>query len=532
MRGLKELWEVKRKMNLGRRILGILIFMMGQLLFGDIILDADRYQVGEGESFNLRVTVEDKKEKDYNIENIENFKVLGHYTSTSHSIVNGRRSSTYVDTYQVLATEEGIYPLKVVAEYGESNIVDIQVGGSAETPIEEKKYFLKVTPLKESYYFGEKIPYEESLVTTVSNIQDIDYLEYPSFGDISVVEINPGLRIGSIQKRTRVGDRDAIEVVTYQRVLEPSSSGSKVVGGSVMRLSLGGRDIFNGRMANLSGGKKEIEIIPLPGGAPEGFKNIVGRIDGEANLDRDRVDPGEAVTMTVKLKGKGNLKGLTSLYDKRNPDFTIYGNVINEYEWVEDGGYLNEKTFQLAFVPKRGGKLTTPVIEIPYFDSDRGRYDVYTIDPMDIEVTGEVLVPPVEGSARGTAGSVEISQLPERKEPESERSLLLLVLFGIVVVQGGVILYLIRDKISPRRGEDPLKNMGRPGPEDEFYDNYCIFMKREYNFNPKAHSSEKLGAGEEVKRMQRDIEERRFRGEKLPRKEVIGILREEMKGRK
>jgi len=518
-------------MNLGRRILGILIFMMGQLLFGEIILDADRYRMGTGESFNLRVTVEGKKEKDYDIENIEKFKILGHYTSTNHSIINGRRSSTYVDTYQVLATEEGIYPLKVVAESGESNVVDIQVGGSAETPIEEKKYFLKVTPLKESYYFGEKIPYEESLVTTVSNIQDIDYLEYPSFGDISVVEVNPGLRIGSIQKRTRVGDRDAIEVVTYQRVLEPSSSGSKVVGGSVMRLSLGGRDIFNGRMANLSGGKKEIEILPLPGGAPEGFKNIVGKIDGEVNLDRDKVNPGEAVTMTVKLKGKGDLKGLTSLYDKRNPDFTVYGNVINEYEWVEDGRYLNEKTFQLAFVPKSGGELMTPAIEIPYFDTEKGRYDVFTINPMNIEVTGEILVPPVEISVGGPVSSVEISQLPERAEPESESPLLLLVLFGIVVVQGGVILYLVRDRIRIGRSEDPLKNMKRSGTEDEFYNNYCIFMKREYNFNPKAHSSEKLEASIEVKKIQRDTEERRFRGEKLPRKEVVEVLREEMKGR-
>jgi len=346
-----------------------------------------------------------------------------------------------------------------------------------------------------------------------------------------VVEVNPGLRIGSIQKRTRVGDRDAIEVVTYQRVLEPSSSGIKVVGGSVMRLSLGGRDIFNGRMANLSGGKKEIKILPLPGGAPEGFKNIVGRIDGEVNLDRDKVNPGEAVTMTVKLKGKGDLKGLTSLYDKRNPDFTIYGNVINEYEWVEEGKYLNEKTFQLAFVPKSGGELTTPAIEVAYFDTDRGRYDVFTIDPMDIEVTGEILVPPVEISVGGPVSSVEISQLPERAEPESESPLLLLVLLGIVVVQGGVILYLVRDRIRIGKSEDPLKNMKRSGTEDEFYNNYCIFMKREYNFNPKAHSSEKLGASIEVKKIQRDIEERRFRGEKLPRKEVVEVLREEMKGR-
>ena len=123
----------------GRRLVGIMIFLMGQLLFGEIILEADRYRVGVGETFTLRVTMVDKKEKNYKIEDIENFKEISYYTTTKQSIINGRKNSRYVPSYKLMAMNKGVYSLKVTGSKGESNIVDIEVEDVIHRPVEEKR---------------------------------------------------------------------------------------------------------------------------------------------------------------------------------------------------------------------------------------------------------------------------------------------------------------------------------------------------------------------------------------------------------
>src|SRR5205814_8376419 len=55
-----------------------------------------------------------------------------------------------------------------------------------------------------------------------------------------------------------------------------------------------------------------IEALPLPSaGRPDGFDpGNVGRFTVEAHLDRDRVGVGEAVTLTLSIRGEGNLRKL------------------------------------------------------------------------------------------------------------------------------------------------------------------------------------------------------------------------------
>jgi len=508
-------------MKTGRNLILLLLLCMAKLVYGEVFLDADRVNLAVGETFNLKVSME--KKMNYEIKNIENFKLLGHYSSSNKSIINGKISSTYTDTYQVISLKEGNFPLKVVAAREESNIMNINVSKEGMIPISEKKFFIQVTPEKENYYFGEKIPYTESLVTTVS-LQGIDYLERPGFGDISIVDVNPGKRIGSLQNRTKIGEREALNIVLYQGILEPSSSGSREIGGSVLRLSLEGGDFFSRQFKNLTGERKKVNILPLPSGAPANFKNIVGTLEGSSTLDRSKVAAGEAATLTVELFGSGSLSGLKNILDTRNPDFNIYENIVNEEQWIENDTYQNRKTYQIAFVPKRSGKLKTPELVIPYFNTTEKKYKDFVVESREIEVVPDPSIiqgeTPLQTQPTPILDSVEIEVIPDPLPADPYKDWIIIALAILATAEGGVILYLFRHKFRRKNGDDLIKNLRKSRTTEEFYENYCIFMRSRYDFNPKAHSGEKL-KDKTLQRIHREIEERRFRGEEIDRKRVV-----------
>ena len=358
------------------------------------------------------------------------------------------------------------------------------------------------------------------------SLQGIDYLEKPSFGDISIVDVNPGGRIGALQNRTKVGDREALNIVLYQGILEPSSSGPREIGGSVVRVSREGRDFFSRNSENLAGEKKKINILPLPAGAPAGFKNIVGSLEGNSTLDRSKVAAGEAATLTVELSGGGSLSNLKEIIPTRNPDFNIYENIVSEEEWIEGDSYQNRKTFQVAFIPKREGRLKTPEISIPYFDTKEKKYKNFVVESREIEAgpaAGQDTAP-LNTQTSSDVGRVEISIIPDPPAADSSRSWIITALAFLAVAQGGVILYLLRDKFKRTRGgSDLIRNLKRSRSSEEFYENYCALMKKQYNFNPKTQSGEKLKE-KNLQNIHREIEERRFRGEEIDRGKVIEEL--------
>lgn len=506
-------------MNLGKIII-LLLFSMNSFLYGEIFLDIENTTPQVGETFTMSVVME-KKEK-YNIENLENFKVLSRYTSSNTSITNGRRSSIYRDTYELLSLNKGTFPLKVIGRSEMSNTVDIEVGGQPLTIAPDTKYILDTFPKKDTYYFGERIPYIESLITTVS-LQGIDYLERPDFGDLSITDMNT-TRVGDLQSRTTLEGKDAIDIVLYQGLLEPSSSGTRKIGGSIVRLALDGRDPFSRRSETIAGIPREITILPLPGKAPLNFKNLVGTLKSESKLDRTSVKKGEAVTMIIKLSGSADLSNLKDIIPINDPNFNTYENIVNSHMWIEDKKFNNEKTFQVAFVPKQTGSFKTPKIEISFFDTVKKEYSTVVIEEQTIEVE-ESSTPAASFTPTNLRPleEVTISTIPDATIT-TDNSFIFILLGFIILAQGAVIIYLLKDKLPLIDSKTNLfKELKKSKTDREFYENYCIFMKDKYNFNPKAHSSDRI-VDSALRDIHLEVEGCRFNSTSIDRKKTIKRL--------
>ena len=129
-----------------------------------------------------------------------------------------------------------------------------------------------------------------------------------------------------------------------------------------------------------------VTVLPLPGGAPPGFRGAVGRLSMDVRVDRLVARAGEPVTVTTILRGAGNLN------TAGDPDvgaslplrsFESPGAVSARNEGLEVRG---ERRHEKAFVPEVPGTFAIEPIRFSWFDPEDGRFHTQTSDSIPIRV--------------------------------------------------------------------------------------------------------------------------------------------------
>ena len=118
-----------------------------------------------------------------------------------------------------------------------------------------------------------------------------------------------------------------------------------------------------------------IKVKPLPTeGKPDNFSGAVGQFSIEASTDKSEVKTGDALTLTVVVSGRGNVKTIAepSLPDMK--DFDIYESKSDEKINKSAGGISGRKTFSYVIVPRREGEVVWPGIDLWYFDPAVQKY--------------------------------------------------------------------------------------------------------------------------------------------------------------
>lgn len=164
--------------------------------------------------------------------------------------------------------------------------------------------------------------------------------------------------------------------------LYAQKSGNLAVGPMTAHMTLG--QFFAARQQEIASNALQIQVLPLPReGRPPGFvAGNVGRYDITATLDRDRIKGGDAVTLTVTVRGEGNMGQLKVPPLGALPGFKVYEPKIT------DNPELGEKRLEYLLMPTRAGKLKVPSISVPTFDPDKAAYRTLRTRPLPLTVTG------------------------------------------------------------------------------------------------------------------------------------------------
>lgn len=541
-----------------KKIVATLFLMTSFLSLADVILDSSNTKPAINEPFNIQVKFINEDKKDYKIEGIENLEILSKGTQSKYSYINGNKTSEKIDTYTVLAKDIKNFPLTVnlIGKNEKSNTLNISVQKENIQSISDDVSIETSINNGDTFYFGEKIIYEENFLTTV-NINSIGYTKPPQFNDFSEKDISPANLKGAYEQsyfRSNSG-KQGIKLNIYRGILQPNSSGEKTIKSGQMAVTQasGRRDFFFQQSTPpkyFGGNNIKINILPLPTDKPVGFQNIVGTPKLEYSWNSDKVNLGQSLVLNIKISGDANLDALEKIVTSQFNDFNIFESFKGEDERVENEKYYAEKSFELALIPKKSGEIDTPEIKIPYFNTQDKKYEFLIIPSKKIDVIGSSSSPqttiPIENTTHVTKNTPPVSTtlIPEEiridtvTEKDNSNNIfdnnLIIGLIILAIIEGGIIIYLLTKKDKKIESKD-FSELKSAKNDKEFYEAYCNFMKKNYNFSPKVHLEDrlvKLGLSKDFIEINRELETSYYNNSPINRKEIINRIKKELKNEK
>ena len=399
-------------------------------------------QVIVGRPFQMTYTV-NQRSRDLRAPEFTDFDVLsGPYTSTSSStsFVNGRRTSSFEQTYtyMLMAKREGTFTIgpatiKVSGEQVQSNGVRITVlpedqqtspqgssqsnqntqsNQSSQSSASSENLFVRTIVSKtrvheqEALLLTYKLYYAGVDVAQMTN--NIKFPEYTGFlkQDIEQNEIQTELE--------HYNGRNYQTAVLHQTVLYPQHSGDITIDPAyfefVLRVQTRQQvrsifDDFFGTYTNVTKGVKApgatIHVAALPGGKPAGFSGGVGKFSFTPSISQTEVQANEAVTIKIDISGAGNMKLLKTPAIDWPEGFEPYDPKVTNNFKTTTSGVSGTKSIEYLAIPRSAGEYTIPSIAFSYFDIDEKAYRTLRSPEYTIHVKRGA------GSAAGSAVSGE-----------------------------------------------------------------------------------------------------------------------------
>ncbi|MBA3869372.1 MAG: BatD family protein [Anaerolineae bacterium] len=135
-----------------------------------------------------------------------------------------------------------------------------------------------------------------------------------------------------------------------------------------------------------------LDVKALPQSNSSAFNGAVGQFTMSASLDRQAVNIGEPVTMTLTVSGTGNIEQLPPPALPDNWRATI--NAGNFKSQTQNGLIIGTRDYQIVFTPTSTGDQELPAITLNYFDPVDANYKSMSTSPIQIQVSGDTVAAP------------------------------------------------------------------------------------------------------------------------------------------
>ena len=132
-----------------------------------------------------------------------------------------------------------------------------------------------------------------------------------------------------------------------------------------------------------------LQVRPVPtAGRPKSFYGAVGSgYSVSAVLDREEVEAGDALNLTVKVNGNGNLKPTADLKLPKIAGFKTYDVIATSGVVPSNGELKSYKIFKTVLVPSASGTYTIPALPWSFFDPQLKEYRTIYTNPLSVTVT-------------------------------------------------------------------------------------------------------------------------------------------------
>lgn len=379
-------------------------------------------QVIVGRPFQLTYSV-NQRSRDLRAPEFTDFDVLsGPYTSTSSStsFVNGKRTSSFEQTYtyMLMARTAGTFTIgpatiKVDGENIQSNGVRIEVLPEDQQPSQPQQQSPGHQASGQNGQNGQttsqsgNVSSENLFVRTIASKtrvheQEALMVTYKLyFANVDVAQLTNNTKLpeftGFLKQDLEQGEiqtelehyngRNYQTAVLYRTILYPQHSGDIKIDPAnfeaVLRVQVQQRprsifDDFFGSYTNvtkmLTAPGVTIHVAALPSGKPAGFSGGVGRFTLTPSISQTEVQTNDAVTIKLDISGSGNMKLLKTPAIDWPEGFEPYDpKVTNDFR-TTTSGVSGTKSIEYLAIPRSAGEYTIPAVKFSYFDIDEKAY--------------------------------------------------------------------------------------------------------------------------------------------------------------
>ena len=454
-----------------KKLLTILLSLITLSVFADEVVFRAQApkQVVVGRPFQLTYSV-NQRSRDLRAPEFTDFDVLsGPYTSTSSStsFVNGKRTSSFEQTYtyMLMAQKEGTFTIgpatvKVDGENIQSNGVRIQVlpedevasGGTGENQDGRgnSRQSTSGNPGSQGGQ-GGSVSSEDLFVRTIASKtrvheQEALMVTYKLyFANVDVAQLTNNTKLpeftGFLKQELEQGEiqtelehyngRNYQTAVLYRTILYPQHSGDIKIDPAnfeaVLRVQVQQRprsifDDFFGSYTNvtrmLTAPGVTIHVSALPGGKPAGFSGGVGRFTLTPTISQTELQTNDAVTIRLDISGSGNMKLLKTPAIDWPEGFEPYDPKVTNNFNTTTAGVSGTKSIEYLAIPRSAGEYTIPAVHFSYFDIDEKKYKTLSTPEYTIRVKRGAGEPSVAGEQ--PSGVVSYTQKEDIKQLGSD----------------------------------------------------------------------------------------------------------------
>ncbi len=310
----------------------------------------------------------------------------GTQTIGSASIeADGKRYTSKPQPIEVSSSEQS----QESATPGQSNNESAQIG--------KDDIFLRTVVSRTSLYKGEPLHATVKLYSQVDIVGGEDDKK-PSFNGFWSQDLSDNTQQHRARETYNGKVYDVINLYDY--LLYPQQSGTITIEPASITVIAqirvrnnnrdpffgGGYDIINTRRP-LSTSPVDIEVKPLPDGAPASFNGAVGNFTLESSIDSLSVAANSSLAYTLRISGNGNLSLIQAPDISLPSSFEQYNIKATESISTTPSGARGYKKFEYPLIPRGEGDFTIKPTKFTFFNPKSEKYETLKSERYNITVT-------------------------------------------------------------------------------------------------------------------------------------------------
>ncbi len=424
---------------------------------------SDAEEVFTNSYFNIKFVLENIEGNDFRPPDFSGLTVVnGPSTSTSISIVNGRKSQTLGKSYTLIASKPGQYTIGAATIKTKNGVlstepIKIKVRASAvkNNKTEGERFFVKQELSDSIAYPGQQIVLKYRLYTS-ENVSNYSLRSKPDYQGFIATDIKNTDR----KKRIIIGDSEYTVHTLKTISLTPQQVGEFDFAPLSIVLQIpdprSRNSFFRSTIPHsLTSNGLKLTVKELPENTSDNFFGHIGKYALHTRINKRQATTDDAVALTLQITCDGLAKFVNAPEIKNNfPDFQVYDPKLqSEKDYLSDGKVFSKKVFEYILVPNKKGRYN---ISIPYtyFDVDSAKYI------SKVSYVGNLMVTQGSKSLSAKSNDEQAEIEPLQKVKLSKKgtpffgSVLYYVIMGLLFVSIIAMLF-IRKSLDKKADIDP-----------------------------------------------------------------------------